>query len=63
MDKIFQFIKTHVKEITYQAAILLVLFLFFSYNQEDSLTFSLGEVFAPFKLAFFGNYLMATFII
>lgn len=63
MHKILKLIHHHKKEIAYQVAIVLLLFLFFSYNQDETLTFSYRTLVAPYKLAFFGNYLVGAMVI
>ena len=63
MHSIIKNIVKHQKEIGYQASITLVMFTFFSYDQEGHEQAGLISLFAFDKLAFFGNYfLAATFI-
>lgn len=47
------------REFFYQIAINLVLLVFFSFNLDQSEQLSFDKLFAPFKLAFFTNYLAA----
>lgn len=50
-------------EIVYQCAVIFVLLVFFSFSVNETESLSLQELFAPYKLAFFANYLMAALII
>lgn len=50
-------------ELLYQVAINLVLLVFFSFNQDETEQLSVDTLFAPYKLAFFANYLIAATLI
>ncbi|MEM8890390.1 MAG: histidine kinase [Bacteroidota bacterium] len=63
MNSFLHRLRPYYKEIAYQTAIVLVLFIFFSYNQEESERVSLQSLVAGYKFAFFGNYLIASMII
>ena len=51
------------KEILYQIGIILFLFIFFSYHQDDSIDVSFPSLFKLSKISFFGNYVVAATII
>lgn len=51
------------KEMIYQISINLVLLVFFSFKLDETEHLSVNTLFAPFKLAFFGNYLAAAIVI
>jgi sensor histidine kinase YesM len=53
----------HLREIAYQVSINLVLLVLFSFNLDETEYLTARTLFAPYKLAFFGNYLVAATII
>jgi sensor histidine kinase YesM len=63
MSKLQNMLIKNYKEIGYQILTLFVLFMFFSYNQEDTENFLFKNLFAPYKFAFFGNYIITALII
>lgn len=63
MSYLTRFIRIHYYEILYQLTIVVVLFIFFSHNQEGTEQVSLPALFAPAKLAFFANYMLGAMVI
>ncbi|MEM9722624.1 MAG: histidine kinase, partial [Bacteroidota bacterium] len=63
MNSLTRFLRTNYREIFYQLTIVVVLFIFFSHNQEGTEQVSLSALFAPSKLAFFANYMMGAMVI
>lgn len=63
MNGISLFFKFNYKEIAYQATVLIVLFIFFSYNQDGIENIFLNKILAPYKFAFFGNYMASAMVI
>ncbi len=63
MKRTLPFLQKNFKEIGYQALAIGILFIFYSYHQEDAEVFSLLTLITPYKFAFFGNYLGAAIII
>lgn len=54
---------SYVWEIAYQFAVTFVLWVFFSFHMDYTEVFSFQDLFAPYKLAFFANYLLAALVI
>lgn len=50
-------------EFAYQLAVTTVLLIFFSFNMDQTEEFRFRDLFAPYKLAFFSNYLAAAMLI
>lgn len=63
MNSLAQFFSNHYHEILYQLTIVVVLFIFFSHNQEGTEQVSMQALFASSKLAFFANYMMGAMVI
>ncbi|WP_020533220.1 sensor histidine kinase [Flexithrix dorotheae] len=63
MNNPYRYIKHNYKEIAYQVVIILVLFIFFAYNQTGSLHFTIYSLLELRNVAFFGNYIGAAIII
>lgn len=63
MKKSLKTLLTNYKEVAYQAAIMSVLGIFFSYNQEYKDTIAIASLLDMKKLAFFGNYMIAAMVI
>lgn len=61
--RIIKFIVQNEREIVYQLAIMAVLFIFFSYNQEDGINVTISSLVDKYKFAFFGNYMAAATVI
>lgn len=59
----FSFFKKYKREIMYQTGVALLLFLSFSYNQDETVELSFTTLFASHKLAFFCNYLASASVI
>ncbi len=56
-------LRANLKEITYQTAIIIVLGIFFSYNQDHKENVTFTSLLDIQKLVFFANYMMAAMII
>ncbi|WP_232424996.1 sensor histidine kinase [Algoriphagus resistens] len=56
-------LKVYALEFAYQFAVMAVLLVFFSFNMDQTEVFHFQDLFAPYKLAFFANYLVAAMII
>jgi sensor histidine kinase YesM len=63
MCRAFKFLKLSYKELIYQVALVVVLFVFFSYHQDDTESVSIYSLFLPYKFAFFGNYIICSIVI
>ncbi|MGM8360643.1 sensor histidine kinase [Flavobacterium sp. ARAG 55.4] len=63
MQKLSSFIRKHYSEIIFQFTTSIVLFLFFSFQQEGTEHVSLLALAEPYKLAFYSNYLIAAQLI
>lgn len=63
MKSFEKFLKANYSEILYQLVITLVLFIFFSHSREGTESVSFSALFAPYKIAFFGNYLTGVVVI
>lgn len=63
MKRINQFFVVSYREFIFQAFLIIVLFVFFSYHQDDTVGMSLYSLILPYKFAFFGNYLCCALII
>lgn len=63
MISLTRFLRANYHEILYQLTIVVVLFVFFSHNQEGTEQVSIKALLAPSKLAFFSNYMMGAMVI
>lgn len=57
------FIKKKFKKVAFQTITITVMFLFFSFNLDNSVELSMYKLIAPYKFAFFSNYLLASLFI
>ena len=63
MNSLKCFFREHYRELIYQTTITIVLFVFFSHNMEGTEKVSFEAIFAPYKFAFYSNYLIGAVII
>ena len=57
------FFEHNYRELIYQLIIIMVVFIFFSHNQEGTEQVSFHSLFAPYKFAFYTNYLVGSLVI
>ncbi len=63
MKPVKDIFNANYKEMLYQLVITIVMFIFFSENQEGTESATLHTIFAPYKVAFFSNYLLGAMVI